>query len=170
MTNTLWYSIANPFGAVTVEDFAAVILSCYLPVSRQYCSISDTSTTQVCGAWVSILPTLVDSAQSSKLVTSAVRTLGVAVLARTPEGNRIAFQNLEAYGSTLYYLKDALLSTRQCFLETLTAISCLAMSEVRAAGSLQQGHTDICHAAFVVNFTERFRHPPRWTRRPYCVA
>lgn len=156
--------MAKPVGATTVEDFAAVILNCYIPVNHQACSISDTSTTQVCGAWVNILPTLVHKAHSSKLVTSAVRTLGSAILERTPDGNRIAFQNVEAYNSTLYHLKDALISPEQVFLETAAAISCLAMSEVCSTGNLQQKSTDICRAASVLNLPRCLRRPSHWTR------
>ncbi|KAF2798721.1 hypothetical protein K505DRAFT_296009 [Melanomma pulvis-pyrius CBS 109.77] len=124
-------SISRPVGLATSEEYTAVILRCFVPRDKQRLSSHDWSTSQVCGAWVDILPRLVDRARSEKLVSSAVRAFGSAILDRNSLGENKNFRSLEAYNSTLQQLRVALALPKPFFgIEEAAAIICLAMVEL----------------------------------------
>lgn len=131
-----WCSISRPVGLATSEEYTAVILRCFVPRDKQRLSSLDWSTSQVCGAWVDILPRLVDRARPDELVSSAVRAFGTAILDRSYLGRNKNFRSLEAYNSTLQQLRIALALPKPFFgIEKAAAIICLAMVEVRVNSS-----------------------------------
>lgn len=86
---------------------------------------------QVCGAWVEILPSLVAKAQPGELISLATRAFGAAILDKSQTGKSIGFRSSEAYIATLHELKKAVLSLESCLrVETAAAIACLAMAEL----------------------------------------
>lgn len=123
--------IPRPNSSATAEEFAAVVVSCFVPQDKPNLSSFDPSTTQVCGAWVEILPQLVRTARSGKLFCSADKTFGAAILDMGPEGKNKSFRSLEAYGTTLRELTGALASRELVFNdEAAVTILCLGMVEV----------------------------------------
>lgn len=91
----------SPVDPPTASEFTAVILNCFSPGNSFVPSPPDSSTIQVCGAWVGVLPRLADEMRSDALIFAAVKAFGTAILDRGPDGKRMNFRTLEAYNSTL---------------------------------------------------------------------
>jgi hypothetical protein len=128
--------IFRPIDAASSDEFTAVIIGCFMPRFRKNLSSFDTSTSQVCGSWVEMLPSIVARARSGDLITAATRAFGTILLDRGPEGKHKSFHSIEAYVATLQKLKSALHSSESFFrIETAAAIVCLAMVEVRTHNS-----------------------------------
>lgn len=124
----------RPVDAPTAGELTAVILSCFVPEHGDNVPSSlDSSTIQVCGAWVGVLPRLAHGMRSGALLSAAVKAFGTAILDRGPEGRRLNFRSLEAYNSTLQQLQQDLAAPNVSFnVKTAASIACLAMVEVSA--------------------------------------
>ncbi|KAH7118020.1 hypothetical protein B0J11DRAFT_537302 [Dendryphion nanum] len=123
--------IPGLISSVTSDEFTAVILNSFVPGDQLNQSSFDSTTSQVCGAWVEILPSLVAQAQPGGLISLATRAFGTAILDRSHEGKSKGFRSSEAYIATLHELKKALLTWKSSLsIETAAAIVCLAMAEL----------------------------------------
>ncbi|KAH7394696.1 hypothetical protein BKA66DRAFT_455546 [Pyrenochaeta sp. MPI-SDFR-AT-0127] len=123
--------ISRPINSASSDEFTAVILNLFVPRCQQNLPSLDTSTSQVCGAWVGVLPSLVARAGSRELISSATKAFGTIILDRSHQGKNTSFQCREAYIATLQQLKNDLLSPKNFFrIETAAAIVCLAMVEL----------------------------------------
>lgn len=123
----------GPVDPPTASEFTAVILNCFTPGNSFVPSSPDSSTIQVCGAWVGVLPRLADEMRSDALIFAAVKAFGTAILDRGPDGKRMNFRSLEAYHSTLQWLRHDLVASKVSFdIKTAASIACLAMVEVSA--------------------------------------
>jgi hypothetical protein len=108
-----------------------MILACFRPREQQILPTFDLTASQVCGAWVEILPNLMTLARSGELISSATKALGMVIYYRGPLGSVKNLRSLEAYNESLQQLKRALMSSKGFKVETAVAIACLAMVEVR---------------------------------------
>ncbi|ESZ95785.1 hypothetical protein SBOR_3802 [Sclerotinia borealis F-4128] len=125
------YHIPRPINAASSDELTAVVLSCFLPKLQKSLPSFDTSTSQVCGSWVEMLPSIVARAHSGELITAATRAFGTIILDRGPEGKHKIFHAIEEYVATLQKLNIALQSSESFFkIETAAAILCLAMVEL----------------------------------------
>lgn len=126
------FQLPNPINPTAPNDFTAIIVDRFIPEYQHNLPSFDTSTSQICGAWVEVLPSLVARAHPGELITVATKAFGMAILAinsRTIDGS---FDSIEAYSISLQKLKGALYSRESFFsIETAAAIVCLAMVEVR---------------------------------------
>lgn len=121
----------SPVDSPTAGEFTAVILNCFTPGNNFVPFSPDSSTIQVCGAWVGVLPRLADEMHSEALIFAAVKAFGTAILDRGPDGKRMNFRSLEAYNSTLQHLQHDLVASKMSFdIKTAASIACLAMVEV----------------------------------------
>ncbi|KAH7345807.1 hypothetical protein BKA66DRAFT_434053 [Pyrenochaeta sp. MPI-SDFR-AT-0127] len=136
--------ISRPIDSASSDEFTAVILNLFIPTYQQNLPSFDMSTSQVCGAWVEILPSLVARAGSRELISSATRAFGTIILDRSHQGKSTSFQCREAYIATLQQLKHDLLSPKSFFrIETAAAIVCLAMVELMLPTSDDGGLTHV---------------------------
>ncbi|KFY50094.1 hypothetical protein V495_00349 [Pseudogymnoascus sp. VKM F-4514 (FW-929)] len=101
--------ISRPIDTASSSELTAIIVGRFLPRFRKNPFLFDTSTSQVCGAWVEMLPSIVARANSGELITAAARAFGLVVLDRGPEGK---YKNFTA------------------LMQTAAAIVCLAMVEL----------------------------------------
>ncbi|PSN68580.1 hypothetical protein BS50DRAFT_663178 [Corynespora cassiicola Philippines] len=116
--------------SATPDEFAAVIVSCFALKDQVNLSHSDLSTSQVCGAWVGLVPRLVARANSGELICLAAKAFGAAILDRN-QGGTSAFRSKETYVAALRKLNGTLLARKSPFsLETAASIACLAMAEL----------------------------------------
>lgn len=112
-----------------------MIINCFTPANDFVPSAPDSSTIQVCGAWVGVLPRLADEMPSGSLISAAVKAFATAILDRGPDGRRLNFRSLEAYQSTLQRLRhDLVVSSMSFDVRTAASIACLAMVEVSHTG------------------------------------
>lgn len=127
----------SPVDPLTAGDFTAVILNCFTPTSTFVPSSPDTSTIQISGAWVGVLPRLTNDMPSGSLIAAAVKAFGTAILDRGPDGKCMNFRSLEAYNTTLQRLRHSLVKQNVSFdVKTAAAMACLAMTEVSATRSV----------------------------------
>ncbi|KAH7083513.1 hypothetical protein BKA63DRAFT_530273 [Paraphoma chrysanthemicola] len=123
--------ISRTINSASSDEFTAVILNLFVPRYQQNLTSFDTSTSQTCGAWVGLLPSLVARAGSRELISSATKAFGTIILDRSHQGKSTSFQSREAYIATLQQLKHDLLLPKRVFrIETAAAIVCLAMAEL----------------------------------------
>lgn len=121
----------SPVESPTAGEFTAVILNSFTPGNKFVPSSPDSSTLQVCGAWVGVLPRLAHEMGSEALIFAAVKAFGTAILDRGPHGKHMNFRSLEAYNSTLQRLQHDLVASKVTFdVKTAASIACLAMVEV----------------------------------------
>lgn len=130
-------------------------------------SSPDSSTIQVCGAWVGVLPRLADEMHSEALIFAAVKAFGTAILDRGPDGKRMNFRSLEAYSSTLQHLQHDLVASKMSFdIKTAASIACLAMVEVSAGAVILV--KEFCNNHYlsvdISDFYRWFLRPLHWTR------
>ncbi|EKG09259.1 Thiopurine S-methyltransferase [Macrophomina phaseolina MS6] len=124
--------IPRPLDSTTPKQFTTAILNYFMPENKRGCFYIDPSSIQVCGAWVDILPRLVDVARPGSLISSAVRAFGAAIIDRSSDGRYSNFKTFEAYNSAIQQLKSTLSAPKTAFsIETAAAIACLFMAEVR---------------------------------------
>lgn len=125
------YGISRPFGSLMSEEFTSVILNRFLPVNESNKTSLEPGMSQVCGAWVQILPSLVAGAPPGTLISLATRAFGAAILDVSDLGKSNQFRSNEAYLATLQELKNNILLSKNCLrIETAAAIACLAMTEL----------------------------------------
>lgn len=125
--------LSRPIDSASPQEFTAVILSCFLPKYQQSAPSFDLSTSQICGAWVGILPGLVArvGSGSKKLLSLATQAFATSILDSSAQAKSKSFQSQEAYHNTLQRLNKELLSSKSFFsVETAAAIVCLAMVEL----------------------------------------
>ncbi|KAG4443492.1 hypothetical protein IFR05_001062 [Cadophora sp. M221] len=123
----IYQSIDSP----SSSELTAVIVNRFLPGVRKDSFSFDTSTSQVCGAWVEMLPSIVARANHGDLISAATRAFGLVVLDRGPEGKHKNFHSVNAYVATLEMLSYAIQSPQKFFrIETAATIVCLAMVEL----------------------------------------
>ncbi|KAF2846697.1 hypothetical protein T440DRAFT_501575, partial [Plenodomus tracheiphilus IPT5] len=138
------WQIPRPIDIASSEEYAAVVLSCFVPKYQQNPPSFDISTSQVCGAWVGILPSLVARASSGELITSATKAFATSILDRSAQAKSKSFQSLEAYNTTVQRLNKELLSAKGFFsVQTAASIVCLAMVELMLPIS-DNGHLAHC--------------------------
>lgn len=131
--NSQRYPIPRPIDTPTLEEFTAVILSCFIAPGSQISSTLPVGAIQTCGAWVEVLPRLAVRATPQALIFSAVKAFGTAILATGPHAKYVDYQCIGAYHTALRQLKNFLLAPKEFFhLETAASIACLAMVEVNA--------------------------------------
>ena len=148
--------ISRPIDAASSSEFTAVIVGRFLPRSRRNMLLLDTSTSQVCGSWVEMLPSIVAQAHSGELIAAATKAFGLIVLDRGPEGKHESFHGIEAYVATLQKLSSALRSPESFFrIETAAAIGCLAMVEVRTHSPQE---SKVAHDLFTSVDAPKIRH------------
>lgn len=128
-------------------------------------SSPDSNTIQVCGAWVGVLPRLADEMRSEALIFAAVKAFGTAILDRGPDGKRMNFRSLEAYNSTLQWLRHDLVASKLFFdVKTAASIACLAMVEVSAGPDLlEEFCNNLCSSVDISNLYRRFLRALHWT-------
>ncbi|CBY02475.1 predicted protein [Plenodomus lingam JN3] len=125
--------ICRPVDSATPQEFTAVVLSCFIPKYQQGPPTFDLSTSQVCGAWVGILPGLVArvGSGSRKLLYLATQAFAASILDSSTQAKSKSFHSQEAYHNTLQRLNKELVSMKSFFsVETAAAIVCLAMVEL----------------------------------------
>ncbi|KAH9208656.1 hypothetical protein DL95DRAFT_311499, partial [Leptodontidium sp. 2 PMI_412] len=125
------FQISQPIDTTSPNELTSIIVGRFVPKFHEPPFLFDSGTSQVCGAWVEMLPSIVARANSGELITAAVRAFGLTLLDRGPEGKSKNFRGLEAYVATLEKLSSTLQSPENCFrIETAAAVVCLAMVEL----------------------------------------
>lgn len=135
-------------------------------------SSPDSSTIQVCGAWVGVLPRLANEMCSDALIFAAVKAFGTAILDRGPDGKRMNFRSLEAYHSTLQQLQHDLVASKMSFdIKTAASIACLAMVEVSAGSVIlvKEFCINFHLSVDISDFYRWFLRPLYWTRCTFPV-
>ncbi|KAL5394810.1 hypothetical protein PMIN04_012638 [Paraphaeosphaeria minitans] len=123
-------SISCPISVATSEEFAAVIVRYFIPGDKRNLLPFDSSTSQVCGAWVGILPQLAFQARPGNLLSSAIKAFGTAILDRNHSENVTDFRSYEAYTSLIQQLRRSLVVPEPTFtIHNAIAVLCLAMVE-----------------------------------------
>ncbi|PVH73551.1 hypothetical protein DL98DRAFT_607025 [Cadophora sp. DSE1049] len=124
------YQISQPIDTTSPNELTSIIVSRFLPKHKKNPFCFDTSTSQVCGAWVEMLPSIVSRAEPGELITAAARAFALVILDRGPEGKHKNFHSVRAYVATLEKLSSAMRSPENFFrIETAAAIVCLATVE-----------------------------------------
>ncbi|KAH7131061.1 N-terminal fungal transcription regulatory domain-containing protein [Dactylonectria macrodidyma] len=121
-----------------LSDIVSLCAQNFVPESELVLSSSNPTISQsrICGSWIEVLPSLIEKAEHRDLLSSAIKALGVSIVARGRDGRAPVSDALEAQGRALQALQDAI---RHCAAPSFNALAaammCLYLSETMIPSS-----------------------------------
>ncbi|KAH7123214.1 N-terminal fungal transcription regulatory domain-containing protein [Dactylonectria estremocensis] len=121
-----------------LSDIISLCAQNFVPESELVLSSSNPAVSQsrICGSWIEVLPSLIEKEEHQYLLHSAIKALGVSILARGRDGRAPVSDALEAQGGALQALQDAIRHcAAPCFNALAAAMMCLYISEIMVPSS-----------------------------------
>jgi hypothetical protein len=114
-----------------LEDDVDFIVQHFAPICSEAPAEFNLYHNQICGAWVEVLPLVVESAKDSPFLCSAIRTMGTALRYHTSAVRGLQSRILLMYGDSLRLVGKALEEAQGIFqCEHCIAILCLSATNV----------------------------------------
>lgn len=116
-----------------LSDIVSLCAQNFIPANELALSSSELGNSQsrICGAWIEVLPTLINK-REDYILHSAIRAFGTSILASGCDGRASVSEALEAQCEALHLLRGRIgQSNISSFNELAAAIMCLFLSEVR---------------------------------------
>lgn len=116
-----------------LSDIVSLCAQNFIPANELSLSSSELANSQsrICGAWIEVLPTLVNK-REDYILHSAIRAFGTSILASGSDGRATVSEALEAQCEALHFLRGRISQANtSSFNELAAAIMCLFLSEVR---------------------------------------
>lgn len=124
-------------GGSPLDDLITTIIQNYVPETEIAKAVNGSeSTPRICGAWVEVLPELVESDTGTAL-SSAIKAFAVSIQSRGPKHSAPISAALEAYSLALSSVNDALQIPYAAFpIELGAAVMCLLFADLFLSTSL----------------------------------
>ena len=122
-------SLIRPHGRLRMTDMAEFVRNGYLPEILNTLSGSAQEESQICGAWVDVLPKLSCLASDASVLSKATRALATLIKSQRTLSRTCDVESPRSYYDAIHTMRGNI-AANGASLQLLPAIMCLTLVEV----------------------------------------